>query len=294
MTKHSRRLLLPLAVLCLAARPGPPPRPSGDDGPFGETPGRPPPPKVTPAGKLQSSAPAADAPVEARLASAHGLDTVLLYDASGKGEAYRQRAFLELPLTFFAYATGEDTASPLPVHRGITTLARERPPLLAGEPVLILDGAAGSLRVLTADGALFRVRSPLAAAPPKAVQLPARASPFLFTTQLPEPDDTYPEFDSVRAAEAKFNGCMTAELARTDPSGAASRYDLVTRRGGELVSIENFGTHLEQKAARKCGGKAVEAARKKAFGLVIKAYDAGRVAFLKAVKARFEKELGAR
>lgn len=203
--------------------------------------------------------PAADAPAEQKLLSAH-----FPYFADAKAELspeLRRRLFLELPQPFFVFAG---------VRCG-NTVTRGRQTTV-GEALVAINPS----RQLAADGETFRsetngVRCVAAARPsgkvvPEAPALPEINAASSFGYDKPEDFLRYVADDDPRKApyltkKKTTADCYGREWDKRDPHGRAAHYDLVTTSGGKTVKVEDASAPIDRAVRAACKTATFEAER---------------------------------
>jgi len=133
---------------------------------------------------------------------------------------------------------------------------------MVGEPLLLLQGS----RAITLAGhrVSIRFRRALSVTPPAALQAPQpRGLPnkvLMNSERLKKA--VSPKLgkliDKAIARENRYADCYKKTFAKYDNTGSAYKKQLVTRRNGRVIKVENWGSKIAKKSAKKCKYKAMQ------------------------------------
>lgn len=166
-------------------------------------------------------------------------------------------------------------------------------PLSGGKTRIHVVNLEGVRRTVPTDRLAGQTKTPFIPSEPRAT-LPWQVlvdGPTLKAWTL---EKDHGAIDTFFARVAKFDACFEREFRAVDSTGKAYDYNLVTYEDGEVVKVENWGSKVAKKAARKCGAAKVEKARD-AFEARMKAsFRAWRTESLAQQAAALKARLGAR
>jgi len=171
----------------------------------------------------------------------------------------------------------------------------------ANEPVLLTRPGRGRFpyAIMFPHGRTSVYESHLAWAPKgppvfrtKVTSMPDSAASDPDTLKKVTEPQVHKLIDQVFAKRAKYHACFDKTFRKYDNTGTAYRKQLVTKRNGRVVKVENWGSKIAKKADRKCKGKALNKLEKKfdkvVGGSYAKLATARLEAFASKVRARFE------